>query len=93
MEALIKGTALGGGNYYLKRCPPYPLACQVQAFAKQAGSASSFDGKKKREGSKEFNEKQRLIHKVKKERKGAMREIKKDMQFLARQKLQEHIDR
>ena len=53
----------------------------------------SFDGKKTRGGTKEFNEKQRLIHKYKREFKGAVREIRKDNEFLAREKIKEQIER
>ena len=43
-----------------------------------------FDDRKKRKGgSKEVNEKQKLVHKYKKEMKGAMREIRKDTYMLA----------
>ena len=54
----------------------------------------SFDGKKKKQrGTRDFNERQKLIHKHKKEMKGARREIKKDNQFLARQKLNEQLEK
>ena len=52
-----------------------------------------FDGRKKRCGSKDKLEKQKLIHKHKREMKGAIREIRKDTQFLARQKLNERIQK
>ena len=43
-----------------------------------------FDDRKKRKGgSKEVNEKQKLVHKYKKEMKGAIREIRKDTYMLA----------
>ncbi|XP_033633176.1 nucleolar protein 14-like isoform X2 [Asterias rubens] len=48
--------------------------------------------KRNNEGS-EKNEKQRLLHNYKRELKGAMREIRKDTQFLAREKLKEQIER
>jgi len=55
---------------------------------------SSFDGRKKRTGgSKESLEKQRLLHKYKREMKGSIREIRKDTQFIARQKLDDQIQR
>jgi len=44
-------------------------------------------------GSKAVNEKQKLRYKYKKEFKGAVREIRKDNQFLAKQKLQEQLER
>ena len=53
----------------------------------------SFDGKKKKRGTRDFNERQKLLHKHKKEMKGARREIKKDNQFLARQKLNEQLEK
>lgn len=49
--------------------------------------------KKKRGTTRDFNQKQRMLHKYKKEYKGAMREIRKDTQFLARQQLQEQIEK
>ena len=52
-----------------------------------------FDGRKKRSGSKEQLEKQRLVHRHKREMKGAIREIRKDAQFLAKQKLNDKIQR
>ena len=53
----------------------------------------SFDGKKKRGGTKDFNEKQRLVHKYKQEFKGAVREIRKDNEFLTRIKIKEQMER
>lgn len=51
-----------------------------------------FDGRKKgKRGTKDFNEKQKLLHKHKKEMKGAMRELKKDTKFIARQKLSKQM--
>ncbi|CAH1782802.1 unnamed protein product [Owenia fusiformis] len=52
-----------------------------------------FDARKKRAGTREENESQRLIHKHKKELKGAVREIRKDAQFLSRVQLKEKLDR
>lgn len=52
-----------------------------------------FEGKRKRHGTKEYLEKQKLLHKVKRERKGARREIQQDNVFLARQKLAETLQR
>lgn len=49
------------------------------------------DGVKKRHGTKEYLEKQKLIHKLKREKKGARREIQRDTAFLARQQLQETL--
>ncbi|XP_045923701.1 nucleolar protein 14 [Micropterus dolomieu] len=48
---------------------------------------------KKRGSSREEREKERLKHKYKKEFKGALREIRKDSRFLAREKLNEVMNR
>lgn len=48
---------------------------------------------KKRGCSREEREKERLKHKYKKEFKGALRELRKDSRFLAREKLNEVIQR
>ncbi|XP_001640799.2 nucleolar protein 14 [Nematostella vectensis] len=48
---------------------------------------------KKNKGSKKANEDQKLKYKFKREFKGAIREVRKDSQFLARQKHQEQMDR
>lgn len=47
--------------------------------------------KDKSTGNKERNEVKKLVHKHRQEMKGAMRELRKDTQFLAREKLQEQI--
>jgi nucleolar protein 14 len=52
-----------------------------------------YDVRKKRTVSKSLNEKQKLRYKVKMERKGAIRELKKDSHFLSREKLKESRDR
>ncbi|XP_038064843.1 nucleolar protein 14-like isoform X2 [Patiria miniata] len=49
--------------------------------------------KKKKDVGSAKNEKQRLLHNYKREMKGAIREIRKDAQFLAREKLNEQIER
>lgn len=49
------------------------------------------DGVKKRHGTKEYLEKQKLLHKLKREKKGARREVQRDTAFLARQQLQETL--
>ncbi|XP_046571254.1 nucleolar protein 14-like [Haliotis rubra] len=71
------------------RVKPKPL----QMFEPQI--EETWDGHKKKSsgGNKAYNEKQRLLHKVKKETKGAMREIRKDSQFLARHQQQETMER
>jgi len=48
---------------------------------------------KKRAGDKNQNEVEKLKYKLKKEAKGAMREIRKDTHFLAKEQLKETIDR
>lgn len=48
---------------------------------------------KKRGSTREEREKERLKHKYKKEFKGALREIRKDSRFLAREKLNEVMSR
>ena len=53
----------------------------------------SFEGRKKRVGSKEKLEQDKLQHKIKREMKGAIREIRKDNAFLSRQKIKEQIER
>uniref|UniRef100_A0A8C8M8M7 Nucleolar protein 14 n=1 Tax=Oncorhynchus tshawytscha TaxID=74940 RepID=A0A8C8M8M7_ONCTS len=54
---------------------------------------SRLDYGKKRGNTKEEREKERLNHKYKKEFKGALREIRKDTRFLAREKLNEVMGR
>ncbi|XP_045582443.1 nucleolar protein 14 isoform X2 [Procambarus clarkii] len=49
------------------------------------------EGVKKRHGTKDYLEKQKLLHKLKREKKGARREIQRDTAFLARQQLMETI--
>lgn len=56
-------------------------------------SFPSFEGRKKRVGSKEKLERDKLQHKIKREMKGAIREIRKDNAFIAREKLKEQIDK
>lgn len=51
-----------------------------------------FDGKKQHHGSKKKLEQQKLLHKYKREMKGAMREIRRDNQFIASEKLNEQLD-
>lgn len=53
----------------------------------------SVEGIKKRSGSKEFQEKQKLLHKLKREKKGAKRELRRDTEFLARQRLTEDLEK
>lgn len=53
----------------------------------------SLDYGKKRGCTREEREKERLKHKYKREFKGALREIRKDSRFLAREKLNEAMSR
>ena len=53
----------------------------------------SFEGRKKRVGSKEKLEREKLQHKLKREMKGAIREIRKDNAFIGRIKIKEQIER
>lgn len=53
----------------------------------------SLDYGKKRGSTREEREKERLKHKYKREFKGALREIRKDSRFLAREKLNEVMSR
>lgn len=57
------------------------------------GSLLRLDYGKKRGCTREEREKERLKHKYKKEFKGALRELRKDSSFLAREKLNEVIQR
>uniref|UniRef100_A0A673WG16 NOP14 nucleolar protein homolog (yeast) n=1 Tax=Salmo trutta TaxID=8032 RepID=A0A673WG16_SALTR len=80
----------------------YPAALQVSGtvvsskdnllpFCKPLNSRLDYG--KKRGNTKEEREKERLNHKYKKEFKGALREIRKDTRFLAREKLNEVMGR
>lgn len=54
---------------------------------------SSLEFGRKQGSSKEEQERKRLIHKHKREFKGAVREIRRDNQFLARMQLSETLER
>lgn len=56
-------------------------------------SIFSLEFGRKQGSSKEEQERKRLIHKHKREFKGAVREIRKDNQFLARMQLSEIMER
>lgn len=67
---------------------------ELSHFVTQFGfDYCSFEGRKKRVGSKEKLERDKLQHKLKREMKGAIREIRKDNAFLGRQKIKEQIER
>jgi nucleolar protein 14 len=53
----------------------------------------SFEGKRRKYQSKEKAEREKLVHKLKKETKGALREIRRDTAFLGRFKVKEQIQR
>uniref|UniRef100_A0A8C7TGP5 Nucleolar protein 14 n=1 Tax=Oncorhynchus mykiss TaxID=8022 RepID=A0A8C7TGP5_ONCMY len=63
------------------------------AAVKHLKTMTKLDYGKKRGNTKEEREKERLNHKYKKEFKGALREIRKDTRFLAREKLNEVMGR
>lgn len=78
---------------------PHPLQSLVRERRKpqsvrfyEPKFEETFTGQKHGRG-KQVGEKQRLLHKYKQEMKGAMREIRKDNQFLARQQLDDTIER
>jgi len=52
-----------------------------------------YDGKKKKVQSREKAERDKLLHKLKKETKGALREIRRDKSFLGRVKINQRIRR
>jgi nucleolar protein 14 len=53
----------------------------------------SFTAGRRKSHSKAESERQKLIHKVRREKKGAIREIRKDYRFLAQQKLKDQMER
>lgn len=64
---------------------PTPPGCWLSAFRLEFG--------RKQGNSKEEQERKRLVHKHRREFKGAVREIRKDNQFLARMQLSEIRER
>ena len=50
-----------------------------------------FDGRKQHKGDSTKQQIDRLVHKVKREKKSAMREVRKDMAFLSKVKIDEQI--
>lgn len=64
--------------------------CRCRHFK---GFIFRLDYGKKRGCTREEKEKERLKHKYKKEFKGALRELRKDSRFLAREKLNEVVQR
>lgn len=53
----------------------------------------SYDSKRHKPQSKEKAERAKLLYKIKKEQKGALREIRKDRSFLGRIKINQRIQR
>ncbi|XP_031569583.1 nucleolar protein 14-like [Actinia tenebrosa] len=68
---------------------PEPL----KAFTPKFQEHYEIKSKKAKVGNKKTNEVQKLKYKLKREFKGAVREVRKDSQFLSRQKLQEQLER
>jgi len=52
-----------------------------------------FDGRKRRPMGKEKQEREKLLHKYKREMKGAIREIRRDKSFLAKLKLKQTLQK
>uniref|UniRef100_A0A673K7K3 Nucleolar protein 14-like n=1 Tax=Sinocyclocheilus rhinocerous TaxID=307959 RepID=A0A673K7K3_9TELE len=76
----------------------YPAPIQRKLFSFwqirfNSGFSCSLDYGKKRGNTKEEKEHERLKHKYKREFKGALREIRKDTRFLAREKLSDVMSR
>ncbi|XP_042325325.1 nucleolar protein 14 [Sceloporus undulatus] len=75
----------------------YPLVCEkkkpvpLKLFTPKLVKVLEFG--RKQESNKKEQERRRLIHKHKRELKGAVREIRKDNQFLARMQLAEIVER
>lgn len=72
---------------------PRPGGRGAGLAASAPASASSLEFGRKQGSSREEQERRRLIHKHKREFKGAVREIRKDNQFLARMQLAEIRER
>ncbi|XP_040054513.2 nucleolar protein 14 [Gasterosteus aculeatus] len=83
----IGGAAVTRCRLVLEKKKPIPLKLLTPKIVEV------LDYGKKRGCNREEREKERLKHKYKKEFKGALREIRKDTRFLAREKLTEVMDR
>ncbi|KAK9532481.1 hypothetical protein VZT92_009862 [Zoarces viviparus] len=83
----IGGAPVTRSRLVLERRKPIPLKLFTPKIVEV------LDYGKKRGSTREEREKERLKHKYKKEFKGALREIRKDSRFLAREKLDEVMDR
>ncbi|KAM8827794.1 nucleolar protein 14 isoform 1-T2 [Spinachia spinachia] len=83
----IDGAPVTRCRLVLEKKKPIPLKLLTPKLVEV------LDYGKKRGCTREEREKERLKHKYKKEFKGALREIRKDTRFLAREKLNEVMDR
>jgi len=59
----------------------------MRLFEPRFGMTTRFDGKKNDRLPKEYNDRLRLRHKYKREHKSAIREIRRDNQFIGREEL------
>ncbi|XP_020498691.2 nucleolar protein 14 [Labrus bergylta] len=84
---LISGAPVTRSPLVLEKKKPIPLKLLTPKIVEV------LDYGKKRGSSREEREKEKLKHKYKKEFKGALREIRKDSRFLAREKLNEVMNR
>uniref|UniRef100_A0A8C9XMT6 NOP14 nucleolar protein homolog (yeast) n=1 Tax=Sander lucioperca TaxID=283035 RepID=A0A8C9XMT6_SANLU len=82
-----KSAPVTHSRLVLERKKPIPLKLLTPKIVEV------LDYGKKRGSTREEREKERLQHKYKKEFKGALREIRKDTRFLAREKLNEVMNR
>lgn len=87
MEQLQKGSSRRQNVLIQEKKKPQPLKLLEPKIEER------FDGRKHKKGNKTTLEKQKLLHKYKRELKGAVREIRRDNQFLAKQKLEEQLER
>uniref|UniRef100_A0A673W7G8 NOP14 nucleolar protein homolog (yeast) n=1 Tax=Salmo trutta TaxID=8032 RepID=A0A673W7G8_SALTR len=85
--AAISGSLMSRPLLVFEKKKPIPLELFTPKIVEV------LDYGKKRGNTKEEREKERLNHKYKKEFKGALREIRKDTRFLAREKLNEVMGR
>ncbi|KAI4816404.1 hypothetical protein KUCAC02_008731 [Chaenocephalus aceratus] len=84
---IISGVPAAHSRLILEKKKPIPLKLLTPKIVE------ILDYGKKRGSNREERERERLKHKYKKEFKGALREIRKDTRFLAREKLNEVMDR
>ncbi|XP_034059285.1 nucleolar protein 14 [Gymnodraco acuticeps] len=84
---IISGVPAAHSRLILEKKKPIPLKLLTPKIVE------ILDYGKKRGSNREERERERLKHKYKKEFKGALREIRKDTRFLAREKLNEVMER